>query len=65
MWPGPAGHTDFMSLNSSKRTEIGAREAKLRLPELLDMVRAGNRFTITHRGKAVAEVGMLIDEGRA
>ena len=35
-------------------TEIGAYEAKTRLPELLREVRAGRRFTITNRGQAVA-----------
>ncbi len=45
-----------MTQNPPKRTEICAREARLRLPELLDMVRAGHRFTITHSGKAVADV---------
>jgi len=37
--------------------EIGAYEAKTKLPELLREVQAGKRFTITHRGKAVAELG--------
>ena len=37
--------------------EIGAYEAKTRLPELLREVQAGKRFTITNRGKAVAELG--------
>jgi antitoxin (DNA-binding transcriptional repressor) of toxin-antitoxin stability system len=39
------------------KTEIGAYEAKTRLPELLRQVQAGKRFTITNRGKAVAELG--------
>lgn len=39
------------------KTEIGAYEAKTRLPELLREVQAGKRFTITNRGKAVAELG--------
>jgi len=38
--------------------EIGAYEAKTRLPELLRGVQAGKRFTITNRGKAVAELGL-------
>lgn len=37
-------------------TEIGAYEAKTRLPELLREVRAGRRFTITNRGEAVADL---------
>lgn len=36
--------------------EIGAYEAKTRLPELLRQVRAGRRFTITSRGEAVADL---------
>ncbi len=46
--------------------EIGAYEAKTRLPELLREVRAGRRFTITDRGEAVADLvpsaaGMSVD----
>ena len=37
-------------------SEIGAYEAKTRLPELLRQVQSGKRFTITNRGKAVAEL---------
>ncbi len=37
-------------------TEIGAYEAKTRLPELLRAVKAGRRFTITNRGEAVADL---------
>jgi prevent-host-death family protein len=36
--------------------DIGAYEAKTKLPELLREVQAGKRFTITNRGKAVAEL---------
>lgn len=36
--------------------EIGAYEAKTRLPELLREVGTGKRFTITHRGEPVAEL---------
>lgn len=36
--------------------EIGAYEAKTRLPELLRLVKAGRRFTITNRGEAVADL---------
>lgn len=39
------------------KIEIGAYEAKTKLPELLREVQAGKRFTITNRGKAVAELG--------
>ncbi|MGH8135301.1 MAG: type II toxin-antitoxin system Phd/YefM family antitoxin [Steroidobacteraceae bacterium] len=38
------------------KTEIGAYEAKTRLPELLRQVRAGRRYTITNRGEAVADL---------
>jgi len=36
--------------------EIGAYDAKTKLPELLREVREGHRYTITHRGKPVAEL---------
>ena len=38
------------------KVEIGAYEAKTKLPELLRQVQAGKRFTITHRGKAIADL---------
>lgn len=38
------------------KTEIGAYEAKTRLPELLREVKAGKRFTITNRGVAIADL---------
>ena len=38
------------------KTEIGAYEAKTRLPELLRQVRQGRRFTITNRGEAIADL---------
>jgi prevent-host-death family protein len=38
------------------KTEIGACEARARLPELLRTVKAGESFTITYRGKAVADL---------
>ena len=37
-------------------TEIGAYEAKTRLPEFLRKVKAGNSFVITQRGKPVADL---------
>ncbi|MDE3022766.1 MAG: type II toxin-antitoxin system prevent-host-death family antitoxin [Pseudomonadota bacterium] len=37
-------------------TEIGAYDAKTRLPELLRNVQSGQRFTITHRGEPVADL---------
>jgi prevent-host-death family protein len=36
--------------------EIGAYDAKTKLPELLRLVQEGQRFTITHRGKPVADL---------
>jgi prevent-host-death family protein len=36
--------------------QIGAYDAKSRLPELLRRVRGGQRFTITVRGKPVADL---------
>jgi prevent-host-death family protein len=38
------------------KTEIGAYEAKTRLAELLQQVKTGKQFTITNRGKAVADL---------
>jgi nickel/cobalt transporter (NiCoT) family protein len=38
------------------KIEIGAYEAKAKLPELLRQVQAGKRFTITKRGKAIADL---------
>jgi prevent-host-death family protein len=38
------------------KTEIGAYDAKTRLPELLRQVRDGKRFTITNRGEAIADL---------
>jgi prevent-host-death family protein len=38
------------------KVKIGAYEAKTRLPELLRQVQAGKRFTITNRGKAIADL---------
>ncbi|MDR2014213.1 MAG: type II toxin-antitoxin system prevent-host-death family antitoxin [Azoarcus sp.] len=35
---------------------VGSYEAKTKLPELLRGVRAGNRYTITLRGEAVANL---------
>lgn len=40
----------------SATIEIGAYEAKTRLPELLRNVQTGQRFTITNRGTPVAEL---------
>lgn len=37
-------------------TEIGSYEAKTKLPEILRRVESGETFTITNRGKAVADL---------
>ena len=39
-----------------EKLEVGAYEAKTHLPELLRKVRTGQRFTITQRGQAVADL---------
>jgi antitoxin (DNA-binding transcriptional repressor) of toxin-antitoxin stability system len=38
------------------KTEIGACDARTRLPELLRQVKLGKRFTITDRGEAIADL---------
>jgi prevent-host-death family protein len=38
------------------KIQIGAYEAKTRLPELLREVKAGKQFTITNRGEAIADL---------
>jgi prevent-host-death family protein len=38
------------------KIEIGSYEAKTKLPELLRQVRTGKSFTITNRGKAIADL---------
>lgn len=40
----------------SGKVEVGAYEAKTKLPELLRGVQAGKRYTITHRGEAIADL---------
>jgi prevent-host-death family protein len=45
------------------KIEIGAYEAKTKLPELLRQVQAGKKFTITNRGKAIAD--LIPSESRA
>jgi prevent-host-death family protein len=46
-----------MPVTESTYTEIGAFDAKTRFSEILRKVEQGERFTITKRGRAVAEVG--------
>lgn len=38
------------------KIEVGSYEAKTKLPALLRGVQAGNRYTITLRGEAVADL---------
>ncbi len=38
------------------KKEVGSYEAKTKLPELLRQVQAGKSFTITNRGKAIADL---------
>ncbi len=38
------------------KLEVGAYEAKTRLPELLRQVREGHTVTITHRGHPIADL---------
>lgn len=38
------------------KIEVGAYEAKTKLPELLRGVQSGKRYTITHRGAAIADL---------
>lgn len=38
------------------KTEIGSYEAKTKLPDLLRQVSKGRSFTITNRGRAVADL---------
>lgn len=45
-----------MNTKGSTYTEIGAFDAKTRLSEILRKVDQGERFTITVRGRAVADV---------
>jgi prevent-host-death family protein len=45
-----------MPVTESTYTEIGAFDAKTRLSELLRKVEQGERFTITLRGRPVADV---------
>ncbi|MFN2378044.1 MAG: type II toxin-antitoxin system Phd/YefM family antitoxin [Candidatus Binatia bacterium] len=46
------------------KIEIGAYEARTRLAELLRDVQAGRRYTITHRGQAIADLVPAGDAGR-
>jgi antitoxin (DNA-binding transcriptional repressor) of toxin-antitoxin stability system len=38
------------------KIEVGSYEAKTKLPELLRGIQAGNRYTITLRGEAIADL---------
>jgi prevent-host-death family protein len=56
-----------MPVAESTYTEIGAFDAKTKLSEILRKVEQGERFTITKRGRAVADVvpSRLKDRQRA
>ncbi len=56
-----------MPVEESVYTEIGAFEAKTKLSEILRKVEQGERFTITLRGRAVADIvpSQLKDRWRA
>jgi prevent-host-death family protein len=45
-----------MSTLTPAYTEIGAFDAKTKLSEILRKVEQGERFTITRRGRAIADV---------
>jgi antitoxin (DNA-binding transcriptional repressor) of toxin-antitoxin stability system len=45
--------------------EIGSYDAKTKLPEILRRVQSGETFTITNRGKAIAELGPSHASSRA
>jgi len=47
------------------KTEVGAYEAKTRLAELLRGVQSGRRYTITHRGHAIADLVPARAAGRS
>jgi len=46
----------FNKKELSMQKEIGAYEAKTKLPEILRLVEKGESFTITNRGRPVAEL---------
>ncbi len=55
-----------MAVGESVYTEIGAFDAKTKLSEILRKVEQGERFTITLRGRAVANlVPIAPDRSRA
>lgn len=54
-----------MAYTETTFTEIGAFDAKTRLSELLRKVDKGERFTITVRGRAVAQLVPAKPEGDA
>ncbi|WP_454726589.1 MULTISPECIES: type II toxin-antitoxin system Phd/YefM family antitoxin [Cupriavidus] len=44
--------------------EVGSYDAKTRLPELLRKVEQGERFTITQRGRPIADLVPSADNSR-
>jgi prevent-host-death family protein len=53
-----------MAKEAVMKIEVGAYEAKTRLPELLRAVKAGKRFTITNRGEPIADLVPSTEAGR-
>jgi prevent-host-death family protein len=47
---------EFALQEKVMKIAIGSYEAKTKLPELLRQVKAGKSYTITNRGKAVADL---------
>ena len=53
---GPIFNWLIIWFNAMPYREVGAFDAKTRLSELLREVERGERFTITHRGRAIADL---------
>jgi prevent-host-death family protein len=52
----PGYQTSLINLEASMLEKIGSYDAKTKLPEILRRVEAGESFTITNRGKPVADI---------
>ncbi|WP_231586403.1 type II toxin-antitoxin system Phd/YefM family antitoxin [Cupriavidus basilensis] len=51
-------------MEASMFVEVGSYDAKTRLPELLRKVEQGERFTITQRGRPIADLVPSADNSR-
>jgi len=51
-------------METSMFVEVGSYDAKTRLPELLRKVEQGERFTITQRGRPIADLVPSADNSR-